>query len=84
MACKLYDLPLIRCGCKLPEQQHDHEVREKFRKNGSSHKKWDRNDCTIDYSKTNAYGDIVFPGASKMPSKVSIILFPLLKLFPSF
>lgn len=37
--------------------------------------KWDREICSYDYANTDAYGDIVFPGASKTPSKVRKVFF---------
>jgi hypothetical protein len=36
---------------------------------------WDREVCTYDFANTDAYGDIVFPGASKIPSKVREFVF---------
>ena len=35
--------------------------------------KWDCKSCTIDDGPTDAYGKMVFPGASDVPSHVTII-----------
>jgi hypothetical protein len=49
--------------------QHDRDVIERFRTKKYTITKWERHSCTLDYAKTDAFGDIIFLGASQIPSK---------------
>ena len=61
-----------KCGCLREVYFHDPGVINRFTRNETIYKEWQRDTCTCDAGPTDAYGDIAFIGAnSSVNSKVS-------------
>jgi hypothetical protein len=63
--------PNKSCCCGKEIESHKPSVLKTFRENGPTQKIWDEENCTVDDGETDAYGEIVFQGASDSLSKVN-------------